>query len=105
LLLQQTGDKAVRDLVVALTEWEVALPGGETASHTDVMAICRNDAGVCVIGVEAKVGEDFGPLLGEKRATASSGQNQRLDYLHELLDVPGSKMASGTSCCTERPRP
>lgn len=75
------------ELLVAIPEWEVALPGGTTTSHTEVMAICRNDAGLCVIGVEAKVLEDFGPLLGEKRASASTGQKERLAYLHQLLGV------------------
>jgi hypothetical protein len=43
--------------------------------------------GLCVIAVEAKVDEDFGPLLKDKRAGASSGQGKRLDYLHSLLRV------------------
>src|SRR5688572_26293936 len=39
-------------LLIAMPEWEVALPGGATTSHTDVLAICRNDVGLCVMGVE-----------------------------------------------------
>jgi len=65
----------------------VSLEGGETASHTDVLALARNDKGLCVIAVEAKVNEDFGPLLKDKRAEASAGQAKRLDYLHSLLGV------------------
>jgi len=72
-------------LLAAMPEWQVALKGGETTSNTDVLAICRNDFGLCVICVEAKVSEDFGPLLREKRASASAGQVARLEYLHELL--------------------
>ena len=74
-------------LLLALPEWQVPLPGGTTNSSTDVLAICRNDLGLCIIGVEAKVLEDFGPLVSEKRAEASSGQTDRLTYLHELLGV------------------
>jgi len=74
-------------LLVALPEWQVPLPGGVTTSNTDVLAICRNDLGLCVIGVEAKVLEDFGPLLSAKRAESSSGQSERLAYLHALLGV------------------
>jgi hypothetical protein len=65
----------------------VELPGGATTSSTDVLAVCRNDAGLCVLGVEAKVSEDFGPLLAEKRAGASPGQAQRIAYLEDLLGV------------------
>src|SRR5208282_6556607 len=50
-------------MLLALPEWEVELEGGETTSNTDVLAICRNAFGLCVIAVEAKVHEDFGPLL------------------------------------------
>lgn len=74
-------------LLVALPEWQVALPGGNTTSNTDVLAICRNDNGLCILGIEAKVFEDFGPLLSEKRAEASSGQQERLKYLQTLLGV------------------
>jgi hypothetical protein len=63
------------------------LPGGKTNSSTDVLAICRNDHGLCILGVEAKVLEDFGPTLAEKRSEASAGQSERMAYLHTLLGV------------------
>jgi hypothetical protein len=63
------------------------LPGGETTSNTDILALCRNDLGLCVVAVEAKVLEDFGPLVGEKRISASENQQIRLDFLHRLLKV------------------
>ena len=88
-LLESSKDEALvgQRLLIATPEWQVPLEGGETTSNTDVLAICRNDDGLCVIAVEAKVLEDFGPLLGEKRAKASSGQIARLNYLHALLQV------------------
>jgi hypothetical protein len=74
-------------LLAAIPEWEVNLEGGETASHTDVLALASNDHGLCVIAVEAKVNEGFGPLLKDKRAEPSAGQSRRLDCLHSLLGV------------------
>lgn len=74
-------------LLAAIPEWQVSLPGGATTSCTDVLAICRNDAGLCILGVEAKVLEDFGPLVETKRHASSAGQNERLAYLHALLGV------------------
>lgn len=89
-LLSGTGEPGLIDLTLlaAVPEWQVALPGGDTTSNTDVLAICRNALGLCVVAVEAKVLEDFGPLLKEKREGASPNQERRLAYLHELLGVP-----------------
>lgn len=88
-LLESSKDPALQGqrLLIALPEWQVALEGGETTSNTDVLAICRNAIGLCVIGVEAKVLEDFGPLLRDKRRGASSGQLARLNFLHTLLKI------------------
>lgn len=76
------------ELVAAFPEWETPLPGGGSASCTDVMAIARNDAGLVVIGVEAKVDEEFGPTVGEKCTGISAGQAVRLKYLESLLQIP-----------------
>lgn len=40
-----------------------------------------------MIAVEAKVNENFGPRLREKRSVASPGQIARLNYLQTLLSV------------------
>lgn len=74
-------------LLAAMPEWEVSLPGGATSSQSDVLALAGNDRGLAVLAVEAKVDEDFGPTLGQKRENPSEGQNERLKYLHELLRI------------------
>jgi len=73
------------DLLLAVPEWEVTLQGGITTSHTDVLALARNDRGLVVIAVEAKVNEEFGPTVGEKRLSASDGQVERLAFLERVL--------------------
>ena len=73
------------ELLAAIPEWEVDLPGGVRPSQTDIFALTRNEAGLVVLGVEAKVDEAFGPTLGEKRGDASSGSQKRLAYLEEEL--------------------
>ncbi|HUW19730.1 MAG TPA: hypothetical protein VMW16_10560 [Sedimentisphaerales bacterium] len=72
-------------LLAAIPEWQVALPGGKHSSHTDVLALASNDEGLVVLAVEAKVDEPFGPTLGEKRDDESTGQSERIDYLHTAL--------------------
>lgn len=74
-------------LLAAIPEWEVQLPGGQSSSRTDVMALTRNEEGLVVIGIEAKVDEPFGPTLGEKRLESSNGQEERIDYLHSVLGL------------------
>lgn len=88
-LLNSSHDEDLVDLklLVAIPEWEVPLEGGKTASHTDILALARNDRGLCVVGVEAKVDEDFGPLVKDKRAEVSTGQHDRLVYLQSLLGL------------------
>lgn len=80
-------DLANLELLLAVPEWEVELPGGLTTSHTDVMALARNGRGLVTVAVEAKVDEEFGPTLREKRAAPSTGQAERLKYLHEVLQL------------------
>lgn len=75
------------ELLLAVPEWKVDLPGGTRASQTDVLAIARNEHGLVVVAVEAKVDEPFGPALSEKRADPSEGQSARLEYLHRTLGL------------------
>jgi hypothetical protein len=86
-VLEASGDKSLiaLELLVAIPEWEVDLPGGDRPSQTDVLAITRNELGLVILGIEAKVDEPFGPTLGEKKMKASAGQLERVSYLeHEL---------------------
>ena len=73
------------ELVLAIPEWEVDLPGGDRPSQTDILAITKNDSGLVVIGIEAKVEEPFGPTLEKKKTGASEGQLSRINYLEKEL--------------------
>lgn len=86
-VLEASGDKSLDslELLVAIPEWEVDLPGGDRPSQTDVLAITRNEIGLVILGIEAKVDETFGPTLGEKRVDASAGQLERIAYLESEL--------------------
>jgi hypothetical protein len=73
--------------VAAFPEWQVALPGGATASQTDLLVLGRSTRGMVVLAIEGKVDEPLGPTLGEKRAGASAGVTERLAFLHEILGL------------------
>ena len=47
----------------------------------------ETDRGLVAVAVEAKVDEQFGPTLGEKRASSSEGMSERLAYLHDVLQL------------------
>lgn len=86
-VLDASGEESLQSLemLVAIPEWEVELPPDGHPSQTDVLAIARNDLGLVILGVEAKVDEPFGPSLGEKRGNASVGQLERIAYLEREL--------------------
>jgi hypothetical protein len=94
--LQASGAAELQDLelLLAIPEWQVDLPGGSRPSQTDILALARNDAGLAAIAVEAKVDEPFGPTLGEKRDDVSTGQQERLDFLHTTLGL-GTPLPDG----------
>lgn len=84
------------ELLLAIPEHQVPLPGGSRPSQNDVWVLARANGNLVSIAVEGKVSESFGPTLGEWRADESSGKVTRLAYLRrELglpdgLDLPGS---------------
>jgi len=86
-ILESSNDKSLSDLelLVAIPEWEVDLPGGSTASQTDILAVTRNESGLVILGVEAKVDEPFGPTLEKKKSGATSDQLGRISYLEREL--------------------
>jgi len=89
VLLDSSALEALQNLkmLAAIPEWETELEGGVTTSKTDVLALCRNESGLCVVAVEAKVNEDFGPLVEATRNEASTGQSDRLDSLQRLFGL------------------
>jgi hypothetical protein len=91
-VLEATGEQALAslELLMAVPEWEVELPGGDRPSQTDILAITQNEHGLVILGVEAKVDEPFGPTLGERKADASSGQTERIAYLEKELGCTSS---------------
>jgi len=87
--LEASGDPRLQSLrlLAAFPEYQVQLPGGQTASQTDVLALARNELGLVVLAIEGKVDEPFGPTLGEKRSEASEGLAERLVFLHKVLGI------------------
>jgi hypothetical protein len=94
--LATTADPVLQGLsmLMAIPEYQVALPGGERSSQTDLLVLARGAEGIVAIAVEGKVDEAFGPTVDQKRAENSKGVNTRLQFLTESLGltepIPGN---------------
>jgi hypothetical protein len=74
--------------LIGLPEHVVPLPGGATASQTDLFVLARRaDRGLVAIAVEGKVAEPFGETVGEWRRDAGDGKRARLSHLLEVLEL------------------
>ena len=91
-VLGANGEPTLGELrvIVAIPEFQVDLPGGVRPSQTDLMVVATNTVGLCVIAVEGKVDEAFGPTVTEKGAEASEGQQERIAFLLGTLGLQGS---------------
>ena len=85
------------ELVVGIPEYKVALPGGDTASQTDLFALGRTLEGETVaIGVEGKAREAFGDkTVTDWRAGGSEGKQERLAFLLRILGLDDDDELSG----------
>ncbi|PHP68217.1 hypothetical protein CSC94_06070 [Zhengella mangrovi] len=73
------------ELLLAIPEHTVRLPGAGRASQCDVFALLRNGNESVAMAVEAKVSEPFGPTVGEWLAEGGSNRAERLAGLRALL--------------------
>jgi len=75
------------ELLVAIPELQVPLPGGHRPSQTDLWLLGRLPDGLVSVAVEGKVSEPFGPTIAEWQTDASAGKVERLAYLFDTLHM------------------
>lgn len=75
------------ELLLAIPEHKVALPGGSRESQCDVFALVRVANESMAIAVEAKVNEPFGPTVSEWMMNASKGKMERMGFICDLLGL------------------
>lgn len=75
------------ELLLAIPEHKVALPGGRRESQCDVFALVRISDETIAIAIEAKVNEPFGPTIGEWMVNASKGKVERMRFICDLLGL------------------
>lgn len=74
-------------LLLAIPEHKVGLAGGGRPSQTDLFALMRMGDATISCAVEGKVDEPFGPTIGERLATPSTGKVERLRFLCRVLGL------------------
>jgi hypothetical protein len=75
------------DLLMAVPEWKVPLPGGSTQSQNDVFALIGVGSDLLVAAIEGKVAEPFGETIDDWYARPSEGKKKRLGFLCDLLGL------------------
>jgi len=73
--------------LLIIPEFGIQIPGGSRSSMTDVFILAKGLKSLVAIAVEGKVNEPFGPIVGEKRKDASTGQLERLQFLQTKLGI------------------
>lgn len=77
------------ELLLAIPEHKVPLPGGSTQSQNDVFVLGKAAGQLVSIAIEGKVSEPFGPTVGEWIEGGSSGKHERLAFLKKVLGIVG----------------
>jgi hypothetical protein len=76
------------ELLLAIPEHKVPMPGRGRESQCDVFALLRQGDSLIALAVEAKVDEPFGPTIREWLDTGGQGRVERLQGLCEIIEVP-----------------
>lgn len=84
-IAQLLGTRA--ELLIAIPEHKVSLPGGSGQSQCDIFALARVEDTTIAVSVEAKVAEPFCPTIGEWLKNASPGKIARLSYVCDKLGL------------------
>lgn len=73
------------ELLLAIPEHKVPLPGGGRPSQCDVFALARQGGAVVALAVEGKVNEPFDRTLGDWMGEGTPGKRARLEALCGLI--------------------
>ncbi|MBD3297350.1 MAG: hypothetical protein GF341_01750 [candidate division Zixibacteria bacterium] len=80
------------ELLLAIPEHQVPLPGGVRPSQNDVWVLARTGQEMVSIAVEGKVREPFDKPVREWRADASPNKMRRLEFLAQTVALPISAL-------------
>lgn len=83
------------ELLLALPEYKVSLPGGNRSSQNDILALIRTEEDLSIITVEGKAKEDFDKtIIDWKKNTSEKGVTERLGFLLEKIGIKDKEIDS-----------
>jgi len=80
------------EMLFAIPEFKVPLPGGSRPSQNDLLVVISNELSLSVITVEAKVKENFGDSIHTWIHDASKGKKERLQYIKQQLGISSNNI-------------
>lgn len=76
------------ELLIAIPEYKVSLPGGTRPSQNDVFALLSTTKQLAVMTVEGKAKEDFDDTIRNwKRRTSEAGVKERLGFILKSIGI------------------
>jgi len=93
-VFKNSGIKLFQDIemLIALPEYKVPLPGGRRASQNDIFILAKGNSQLISIAVEGKVDESFGELIVDWKLHDMGGKKVRLKFLCEVLQLDVNKI-------------
>ena len=93
-VFKNSGIKLFQDIemLIALPEYKVLLPGGRRASQNDIFVLAKGIGHLVSIAVEGKVDESFGKVIADWKFHDRGGKKVRLKYLCEVLQLDVNKI-------------
>jgi hypothetical protein len=80
--------------LLILPEHKVNLPGGKSASQSDVWILAAHNHGLASITIEGKVSEPLGDTLDVWQIRASDGKKKRLEFVARTIGLSGDLLGT-----------
>lgn len=94
-ILSQDPEFKGAELLLAIPEYKVSLPGGSSPSQNDVFAVLTSQKSLTVMTVEGKAKEDFDKTIDAwKNSVSEKGVTKRLGFLINTLGIKDLKIDS-----------
>ena len=86
-VFKNSGIKLFQDIemLIALPEYKVPLPGGRRASQNDIFILAKGNDQLISIAVEGKVDESFGEVIADWKLHDRGGKKVRLKFLCDVV--------------------
>lgn len=94
-ILSQEAEFEGAELLLAIPEYKVSLPGGSSPSQNDVFAVITSKKSLTVMTVEGKAKEDFDDtIFNWKKSRSKNAETERLGFLLEKIGVKDKEIDS-----------